>query len=307
MKKWNEKRTETKWSDEIWISSGEQAQVDWKENIKLISKHGEVFNINVFAMVLSFSRRKYFEVTLFKNQHILKNCIINAFEFFQGVTKEVLFDNMKTVVDIDKNKVKINNKFKAFANDLGFVPKLCQVRRPQTKGKVETQMKFLDDLKLYNDEFESFDDLVRIVNNLQKTVNNQVSQAHNQIPNLLYLKEKEYLIPIDLKFSKTLKSALNTHKVSIESLISYKGNKYSVPHKLINKNVFVEQINNELWIYYTTSLVAIHQVSNKKINYKKDHYQGIVNSYSNFIRDEIDDIVENNLKNFDKIGGKNEL
>jgi|LGOV01.1.fsa_nt_gb transposase len=283
---------------------GHQAQVDWKENIKLISKHGEVFVVNVFAMILSASRRKYFELTLSKNQYVLKNCIVNAFEFFGGVPTEVLFDNMRTVADINDGKKRVNRKFLSFAEDLGFITKLCKVRRPQTKGKVESQMKFLDDLKIYNNEFESFDDLKVIVNNLQYTVNNQVSQAHNQIPNLVYLKEKEYLKPLNMKFARTLKSNLNTHKVSNECLISFKGNKYSVPIKFINKRVFIEPVNDELYIYYNTSLIAIHQLSNNKINYQKNHYTDIVRTYDSFDDDYVDNIVTNNLLNFDRIGEK---
>ncbi len=283
---------------------GHQAQVDWKENIKMISRHGEVFVINVFVMILSASKRKYFEITLSKNQYVLKNCIINAFEFFDGVPKEVLFDNMRTVAHISNNQNTINHKFKAFSNDLGFNPRLCPVRSPQTKGKVETQMKFLDDLKLYNHEFDSFEDLKEIVDYLQKLVNNQVSQAHNQIPNIVYLKEKEYLKPLNTKFAKTLKSSIDTRKVSNESLLSYKGNKYSVPIEFINKHVFAEPVNNELHIYYNTSLIAIHQLSNKKINYHKNHYEKLVKTYSSFDSDDyVDEIVENNLLNFDKIGG----
>ena len=34
---------------------GLQAQVDWKENLTMISKHGEVFKINIFLMVLGYS------------------------------------------------------------------------------------------------------------------------------------------------------------------------------------------------------------------------------------------------------------
>lgn len=302
---WKHKLKESTKTSEVMrfeTDYGHQAQVDWKENVKLISRHGEILIVNIFVMILSASRRKYFEITLSKNQYILKNCIINAFEFFGGTTYEVLFDNMRTVADISNSEIHINTKFKKFADDLGFIPKLCKVRRPQTKGKVESQMKFLDDLKLYDNEFDSFDDLKNIVAKLQKTINNQISQAHNQIPNLVFLKEKEYLKPLNVKFAKTLKSTLDTHKVSNESLISYKGNKYSVPIEFINKRVFIEPINDELYIYYNTSLIAIHQLSKNKLNYQTKHYKDIVRTYSSFDDDYLDDIVSNNLQNFDRIG-----
>lgn len=37
-------------------SPGLQAQVDWKESITMINRQGEVFEINIFLMVLGYSR-----------------------------------------------------------------------------------------------------------------------------------------------------------------------------------------------------------------------------------------------------------
>lgn len=38
---------------------GLQAQVDWKEKLTMISKHGELFNVNIFLIVLGYPRIKY--------------------------------------------------------------------------------------------------------------------------------------------------------------------------------------------------------------------------------------------------------
>ncbi|WP_132250408.1 hypothetical protein [Natranaerovirga pectinivora] len=48
------------------------AFVDWKENITMVSKYGELFNINIFLMDLGFFRRKYIclpqiEVNIWRN------------------------------------------------------------------------------------------------------------------------------------------------------------------------------------------------------------------------------------------------
>ena len=37
-------------------SPGLQAQVDWKESLKMVSKSGEIFEVNIFLMVLGYSR-----------------------------------------------------------------------------------------------------------------------------------------------------------------------------------------------------------------------------------------------------------
>ena len=78
---------------------GLQAQVDWKEDLKLVNRNGDVFRINIFLIVLGHSRYKYIELTSDRSQNTLFKCLINAFEFFDGMPKEILFDNMKTVVD----------------------------------------------------------------------------------------------------------------------------------------------------------------------------------------------------------------
>ena len=35
---------------------GQQAQLDWKENINFVLSNGEVININIFVLILSYSR-----------------------------------------------------------------------------------------------------------------------------------------------------------------------------------------------------------------------------------------------------------
>ena len=63
---------------------------------------------------------------------------------FGGVPKEVLTDNMKTVMDEPRTAYcngKINNKFQQFADDYGFKVRPCIAGRPNTKAKVEAPMK----------------------------------------------------------------------------------------------------------------------------------------------------------------------
>ncbi len=201
---------------------------------------------------MSFSRKKYFELTLSKNQYTLFNCFCNAFEYFGGVPDELLFDNMKTVSNRKVfNKMQINTKAYAFANDVGFKIRLCKPRSPETKGKIETQMKFLEDLKMYNGRFECLEDLIKIVKDFQEQVNRQISQGNGKIPNLAFLKEKEHLKPFDKDLAETYLKKLLNRSVASDSTISYGGNRYSVPIEFTNKQVFCEEYDDELHIYYT--------------------------------------------------------
>lgn len=78
---------------------GEQAQLDWKEDMRLTLKNGEIISINIFVLILSFSRFRVYRLALSKSQDILLSFMDEAFETFGGVPKEILTDNMKTVMD----------------------------------------------------------------------------------------------------------------------------------------------------------------------------------------------------------------
>ena len=178
---------------------GLQAQVDWKEDMTMVSRKGELFKINIFLMVLGFSRYKFIMLTSDRSQETLFNCMIHAFKFFGGVPKEILFDNMKTVVDHSQSsfsKTVFNQKFEYFAKDIGFTPIACRPYRPQTKGKVESLAKLMNRLKAYNEEFDTWDELKIIIRNFMDDINHEVSQGSGLTPDEMIAKEKEYLLPI---------------------------------------------------------------------------------------------------------------
>lgn len=112
---------------------GKQMQFDWCE----IEKN----RINAFVATLGYSRLTYVEFTVDQKLSTLRRCFENCFEYIGGIPKEVLFDNMKTVVDkrdfYDAGKHKFNKGFLDFAKHYGFIIRLCKPYRAQTKGKVE--------------------------------------------------------------------------------------------------------------------------------------------------------------------------
>lgn len=115
---------------------GHQAQVDWKEKFILVDKYGVEHTINIFLIILGYSRKKFIKLTFDRTQGTLFECLAQAFNFFGGTTKEILFDNMKTVVDHAKSNyhsVVINEKFRQFAKDANFNIVTCRAYRPQTK------------------------------------------------------------------------------------------------------------------------------------------------------------------------------
>ena len=281
------------------VDPGEMIQYDWKEDIVLTSRDGEKYTINILHMLLKFSRYSYLEITLSKDQPTLFRAMINGFKFFGGVARVGLFDNMSTAADVSVRPKKVNSKMKQFAKDIGFEVKLCKTRNPQTKGSNESRNKILDWIRPYDHDFNDFEDLIRIIESINQKMNIEVCQATDVSPALLYYKEKEYLIPLVNK--SVYEPYLSSFKVKVgkDSLINYKGKRYSVDPKLIDELVTYEQYNNKLYIYYNGKLNTIHELSDSPINYKERHYKNVLDGKVK--QEDIELIAKDNLKKMDNI------
>lgn len=120
---------------------GKQLQVDWAE-----FRRGKN-RLSAFIATLGYSRYSYVEFVSDEKISTLLECLANAFDYFGGVSREILFDNMKTVVIARHAYGEGHHRFHQglwdFAKHYGFIPKLCQPFRPQTKGKVERFIGYL--------------------------------------------------------------------------------------------------------------------------------------------------------------------
>lgn len=287
---------------------GYQSQVDWKEKMKLHGIQGNEYIINIFLIVLGNSRYKYIELTFDKTQQTLFKCLINSFKYFGGVTEEILFDNMKTIVDrakSDFSDVVINSKASQFSKDAGFKIITCRPYRPRTKGKVETLAKIMNRLKAFDYEFSDSNDLNTIVKNLNYELNFvEKSQATNEIPINLFEKEKEYLIPVNIDLLENYCLPEKTYKVTNESMVNYQGIKYSVPIQYIGKYINVLEEDNVIHLYYNKKLIYSYKKNtNFKYNYKVDDYIEILknSSFNNKTNDKIDRFINKNLSSLDGI------
>jgi transposase len=114
---------------------GEQMQVDWIEFRKGRN------SLYAFCATLGFSRMSFVEFVTDMKVRTLITCHDNAFEYFGGVARKVLYDNMKTVVlerdASGQGAHRFHSGFLDYARHCGFVIKLCRPYRAKTKGKVE--------------------------------------------------------------------------------------------------------------------------------------------------------------------------
>lgn len=277
---------------------GQQIQVDWKESLKIETRTGDIIKFNLFTATLGYSRKHIFIISKTKTTEDVFRCLVETFKYLGGVPKEVLTDNMSSLVTTLKNKKRKHSEVLSFEKDLDIKIRFCKVRTPETKGKVESSNRFINRLKAFNKKIENEEELHKIVNLIMNNSNEQKNQTTNIPPNVLFKKEKEYLRPLPNKYllnDYTL--PIFSQKVPNTLLVNYKGRGYSVPKKFINKKVIIKPFENKLYIYYNTELVTIHSITNKKMNYKQDHYKEALSSnlYSKKEYD-IEKLAKENLK-----------
>lgn len=120
---------------------GLQAQADW-----CVFRRG-ASSLSAFVMTLGFSRFAYVEFVTDERFETLRACHERAFLAFGGATREVLYDNMRTVVTERDAHGRGRHRFPPglwdMARHFGFLPRLCAPYRAQTKGKVERFIRYL--------------------------------------------------------------------------------------------------------------------------------------------------------------------
>ena len=285
---------------------GFQAQVDWKESMKFKTKYGDTIKFNIFLLILGFSRTKFLYVTESRDLKTIEECLVRAFKYIGGVPHEILFDNMRSIIDKSRtqyNDPVFNDEFSMFSSDCGFVSRACVAYRPETKGKVEVTAKLVNRLKVYNGDITNFADIQKIASELNNDINTEICQATGKPPLKLLELEKPYLLKTDLNiltgyFNKSIR-----RRVSRESLISYEGRKYSVPPKYIGKYVDIEDEGTGFNITVEGHFIRHWDKSTKLTNFNHNDYLEIArcSALKRLPDEEITAIAERNLEIYDKL------
>jgi len=138
---------------------GRQGQADWGQCWTTIA--GKGVKVHLFVMTLGYSRRLYAEATLDEKLPSFLRCHEAAFAHLGGVPHEIVYDNLKSVVlgrDFAGSRFEWNPIFWDFSRHYGFQPRPHRPYRPQTKGKVESGVKYVKRF-LRGKSFESLDHL----------------------------------------------------------------------------------------------------------------------------------------------------
>ena len=256
---------------------GIQAQVDWAECGR-IEIDGQIRKLYCFTMVLGFSRMRFAEFTLKMDVLTLIQCHVNAFQYFGGYTKEILYDNMKQIV-LDRKPVSSdstwNSKFEDFFKHYGFIPRLCRPYRPQTKGKIENMVGFVKRDFFMGGKFNSFSDLNSQLQKWLFRVNSTIQGTTHEIPferlKLEEFNQIESVLPYNI-FKE------ESRKISRDAFLSYLGNKYSVPYRFAGRIARLKIQDARFSVLVGKELVCNHDImpGRGKVSRNKDHFKGLL-------------------------------
>lgn len=238
---------------------GKQAQVDWTYCDRHKQRDGTIIPVYAFVMTLSYSRMMFVKFTTSMKLGELIKCHQQAFEYFNGYTDVILYDNMKQV-KISKDKW--NEGFLDFANHYDFVPKTHKAYRPRTKGKVERVMTYLKDNFLKARSFSSIQELnTRAIHWLDHTANSRKHATTGQKPTVLFTQEN--LKPLgSVKPYHHHQSV--SRKVNNECMIHYHGSRYSIPVDYANQSVSVHCEAGVVIIRSADMIIAQHNQAQTK-------------------------------------------
>ncbi len=219
---------------------GRQAQVDWKEFGRQLVD-GKLIKLYAFVMVLGYSRKAFVHFTNSMDTAALLACHSLAFTYFGGVPHEILYDNMRTAFQPDSEGVwKPTKRLSAFAVHYGFTPKRCRVRRPETKGKVERTIGYLDNnfWPRLEGEILSLVELNDQVADWLSRVDARTLSGFTESRTERFAREKPHLGSIsELPYDARKEIPV---MVSRESMIRYETNSYSVPPENIGQMLLLK-------------------------------------------------------------------
>lgn len=174
---------------------GQQAQVDF-------ARFQFPWGIRyALLVVLGYSRLLWVGFSARQDMRALMGGLEEAFGFFGGVPKELLFDQMRSVISrdlrLEGGRLIENAEFLRFARHWGFTPRACRPYRAKTKGKVERPIRYLRESFVYGRDFLGDADLEAQVRRwLAEVANVRLHRTTTERPSDRFLQEKAVLLPL---------------------------------------------------------------------------------------------------------------
>ena len=232
-------------------------------------------------MTLGYSRVMMAEAATDQKLGTLLRMHEAAFEQWGGVPAEILYDRMKTVwtgTD-DRGEIIWNAVFFDFARYWGFTPRLCRPYRAQTKGKVESGVKYIRRnflCGLLGREPRSLADLnAELRRWLAEVANQRIHGTTREPIQIRWQEDRLSLQPVKEHLPYPFAND-EQRKVARDAYVSWQGSRYSVPWQYAGKEVWVCEQDRDVEVRCGAELIARHTAARRhQVVTQSEHHQGI--------------------------------
>jgi transposase len=212
------------------LPMGYQMQIDFGEK-SMRMPGGQYVKVYFIGVVLSRSRYKwgYFLDRPFCSVDLVR-CLDMCFAHFGGVAQELVFDQ-DSIVAVSENHGDIiyTYEFERYRKLHSLSIYLCRKSDPETKGKIESVVKYVKGNFLPNRYFMDIDILNQSFGEwLIRTGNGKVHSTTKKVPAEVFELERAHLRPI-LTAMEIAANVSISRKVRKDNTILYESNRYSVP------------------------------------------------------------------------------
>jgi len=237
---------------------GEQAQVDWGSFGKLqIGKASR--KLSCFVMVLSHSRYLYAEFTFDQTLESFLRCHVRAFNYFGGIPRRILYDNLKAcVIERLGKHIRYNPAILNLASHYHFKPTACNVAAGWEKGRVERSIRYIRDNFFTARHFKDLSDANRQIQKWYNEVANKrpwpsndsytVDEKHKEDLSFLAKLPSKHL---EIKHVKQAKSGKTPY-------LRFDLNHYSIPHQYVGQLLTIEVDEYQVRVLDQKGEIASH-------------------------------------------------
>ena len=249
----------------VW-APGEVLVIDW----------GAEEGLHVFCAVLAWSRWRFVRFSTDEKAATTFEMLANCFEALGGVPKVVLADRMGCLKGgVVANIVVPTPAYVRFATFYGFRPDFCEGYDPESKGIVENLVGYAKSDLVVPQGLTAAD--VPAANEAARAWCTEVNAAvHSEICTVPAERlEAERPLLRALPSLRPSFGRVAKRKVDRLSIVRFGGGRYSVPDKLLGREVEVQVVGGEVHLSHLGEVVATHDlVAPGEASIKDEHYGG---------------------------------
>jgi transposase len=236
---------------------GETCQFDWSHETVVMGGMEQVVKVAHFR--LTYSRQMFVIAFPRETQEMVMEAHNQAFAYFGGVPKRMVYDNLKTVVDaifVGKER-RFNRRFLTLSNHYLFEPIACTPESGWEKGQVENQVGNIREW-LFTPT-PKFDDFTALNSWLARRCAELAGRVHPEQSSRTiadcFVQEQPLLQPITAVFNGYVESM---RRVTSLCLIRIDRNRYSAPAHWANRVVSVRVTADRVFMVADNQIIADH-------------------------------------------------